>query len=821
MRRTVLLATATALIIALSGAPARCRTAPPPPTALPGWTVVLNEEFEDNGRGWPVRDDELAEIELDDGVYDFDHHRKGAEIRFLRPTTLLGLGDFRIETVLRRRSGDDGTFGFCFGGPGEVLYRFTIDAKGRALAERFGDKTETLAGPARLEEIRRGSDWNELRLDQRGGEWLFSVNGREAFRIPARPVQGGEVGGFLSGRLHVAYERFVVQESEVLPDAYATFDAFRAGLPVRHAVFSRDGARMATWSSVGPRRGVLALWDATRTELPLLAARGVDDPALEEDWMAHDAFALSPDGTRFATAVWTGKDKGEVVVGAYDWSAPRRRLRQWTVNRKGHRTMSCGLAFAPDGERCAACLRHAPEAPASIYEFDNRSSAPLAQIEAGPETFWKMLSWSPDGRYLAVLARMGDTACAPVYERAGGAWKRRGLIRGPNFAVGYAPLLFSTDSARTCSLLFTQPVINRLPGLEEEAVLESGSLTKAGAFGPDGTLAVFSPGTLRRFVPRKGGWRELRGVPAPEAVVALGHVDARSGWLVVDAKEGARFVPDITEPQVRALLALDEALEMIDAGFAEQGVASAARAVGQDPAQRALGLGSFYQWTLPRVAKGAAPAGAGAVALAQARAAEMAVAAGGPAVDADGDTVAAMYHGMFSYGLYAGLAGQYGLALLAAGEMERMGGAYATALNARVEEAASLPLLLRAVALAGQGRAKEAFDLLFGREFTAAQAQYVILLPDLFRPLYREPAKLAYVLGKEVKDLPKAAPFATRVLPYPDLSGAVLGPPERPALDASPAPATLGPSAAAPAAAGSAPAARPKQGAPSGAVILE
>ena len=88
--------------------------------------------------------------------------------------------------------------------------------------------------------------------------------------------------------------------------------------------------------------------------------------------------------------------------------------------------------------------------------------------------------------------------------------------------------------------------------------------------------------------------------------------------------------------------------------------------------------------------------------------------------------------------------------------------------------------MLRAVVVASRGDMKAAFGLVVAEKSMKAEKQWGVhhftWYPDLFADLYKEPKKLAYILGVKVEDLPKLPEVRIKPAPYWTLDGRLIKP---------------------------------------------
>jgi WD40 repeat protein len=238
--------------------------------------------------------------------------------------------------------------------------------------------------------------------------------------------------------------------------------AERARVPTgdRPAVaFGPDGRRLAT----GNRDGVIKLWE--------LGAAG--DWALVRTLTTSPrviALAITPDGKFLASGCWG--DSHCILWDLAD-GTPAGRLRG-----PGKEQWLFGLAFSPDGTRCAGAFRRGEVWGVLLWDLASRQVRWESPGIHGAET----VAFSPDGRLLAI----GCGAGVAVHDTSD--FRRHLLVRGDMVeAVAFSPdgqwLAFS--SAQEDLVRLWNVGTNR-----EVAALRSPRLVGRLGFGPDGSSLI-------------------------------------------------------------------------------------------------------------------------------------------------------------------------------------------------------------------------------------------------------------------------------------------------------------------------------------------
>lgn len=189
---------ATLFIFTLSSCVRDDRYDPYPPNPR---QYTYADEFDNNSNGWAFADPaNLAYGVVSNGTFKFDYNDDGSEAYYASKNIGFNYyNDFKLYT----RIGSNNNMGLLFGyrDASETYgYSFTIDFNGNyALYDEggngYGPDVTTIVPPNNNTGAGRGNgDWNELRLEQRGGRWLGYVNNIEVFNVQARTIKGSNVG---------------------------------------------------------------------------------------------------------------------------------------------------------------------------------------------------------------------------------------------------------------------------------------------------------------------------------------------------------------------------------------------------------------------------------------------------------------------------------------------------------------------------------------------------------------------------------------------------------------------------------------------------
>jgi hypothetical protein len=776
-----------------------------------GWGVVLDAAFDPGTRGWPIRDDDTAELSVSGGAYQAVVKEKYHSVRLLKKTGMNSLAPFHIQLALQNRSGDQSHFGLLFGGADRNnTYRFTIGPGGRVKTAKYvAGRYQEMFKKKSPAAVRESGGAYLLELRQKDAEWIFSVNGLETHRLPAQALMGDKVGVYAYNRQRTDFDRLRVMQADALPDAYQSYERFarrlsEKGERIQNARLSRDGSRLATFSLI-EGQGFLALWDASQETAPLLAWRRVPHPVAGKDeannnvyftsTLTNKRFALSPDGRFSAVAYWADGDTSRLRIETFAWDDPEKSLVRVKRRVSNMHVLPGGIAFSPDNRKIAICS--AAQRPGQyefkaneicILELDGAKMLKTLRPGADGAHFDQNLRWSPGGGYLAVVCdRRGNAAGKNPYWEL---YNAAGDVFFPlkQFSEGFefrkpASLAFSADDRRMSLLDQNGPVqfFDTREGFENGLQAKGEQPGWVSAFGPEGQWAMASKGKLRPFLVQKDRVIALAGKRFGGHCLDMTYAPEQKGWRLA-CEQKIEFIADYAANETNACRLLAEAQKLFAVGFVKQGQARARAALESDPGLHALDRNAYYFDILPALAAKAGPAAPGEMLRLQyklARNGEKTALAGlSPA------EIGSMLYGLFNYGLYAARAGQPGLTMEAAAALSDLADTYPAALNEKIFK--KYAALLQALAAAQQGDRDKGFNRLLETGLTKHQKKYIREMPRVFAPFYKEREKLAYILETDAADLPAAPRTFRTPRSYPALSGRMIRPPEAPRLQKRP-----------------------------------
>ncbi len=208
-----------------------------------------------------------------------------------------------------------------------------------------------------------------------------------------RSVLNGHTGWVRSVAFSADGKRVATASSDGTARVWDT----RAGSPIAvfdgHAgaiftmAFSPDGSRIAA----AARDGSARLWDVKKGSLVAKIA--------EPDQPVH-VLVFSPDGLRIAAVA----DGNSVRI----WDSMKGAARGTFIENQVHPNIIYSIAFSPDGSRIAAAALDA----VVIWSVEDGNLIDTLSVSSG---IWPVITFSPDGSYLAIANPMGSVCFWKVF----------------------------------------------------------------------------------------------------------------------------------------------------------------------------------------------------------------------------------------------------------------------------------------------------------------------------------------------------------------------------------------------------------------------
>ena len=201
--------------------PSTGRPDPPPLGAAEGapvdtpdfGTVLLNDDFRDNGNRWLVASDTHRRFNVSGGRYTMSSATADGYTSSI-PIEIGQGSDFQIRCRVTRSSGvDNFFFGLIWGKRDEEnFFDFAITGQGNvAVARKQDGRFFDYIDPALINRhVRRGNSTNLLVLRKEGPRIRFYVNGHQVHDMSAEPFFGNGVGFMIYNNLEIDFDDLVV-----------------------------------------------------------------------------------------------------------------------------------------------------------------------------------------------------------------------------------------------------------------------------------------------------------------------------------------------------------------------------------------------------------------------------------------------------------------------------------------------------------------------------------------------------------------------------------------------------------------------------------
>lgn len=177
-------------------------------------TVLLNETFDDNGRGWREQTGPVIQTEVSDGALRMQSIIQRQQY-VVHDVGLDPTADFDIACKIETIGGNaEWPVGLLWGHEnGANFLEYLIWMDGRLRIDRNSSNTsEELTPTIESPDIATGEATNTLELSRRGDRLTFSVNGVEQGEIPFDIVIGPRVGFVVWNEIEVRFDDLVVTQ---------------------------------------------------------------------------------------------------------------------------------------------------------------------------------------------------------------------------------------------------------------------------------------------------------------------------------------------------------------------------------------------------------------------------------------------------------------------------------------------------------------------------------------------------------------------------------------------------------------------------------
>ena len=184
-----------------------------PDLASAGELIILDEDFVDNRRSWAIQNDGQAYLGIRDSQYLVES-RNNLGWQVITNQPINEDRDYAIELAVYRTAGSENNkgFGILFGSNGDrtKLYLFYISDNDYFCAgiTESGSYTKLIDWTPAV----TNQGWNYLRMEKRGSNFIYILNGKEVGRVQARRLFAHNFGVAIDGLQTVAFDKFRILE---------------------------------------------------------------------------------------------------------------------------------------------------------------------------------------------------------------------------------------------------------------------------------------------------------------------------------------------------------------------------------------------------------------------------------------------------------------------------------------------------------------------------------------------------------------------------------------------------------------------------------
>jgi len=193
------------------GNPAEVRKNPVTLPAAPKEEFIVHDEaFNRNAGKWEIFDTSAASAKIEDGEYRIENKRKtGAHIIYYYRDLPSG-SDYSLEASVKTVSSPDSSSSGLIVGAKDAFNSYTFQIKRDGLysirKHSNGVSQELASGKIRNSAAGQNSA-NTLKVERRGADILFYVNGNYIDKIPDAPLFGNKAGFIVEGMSKIAVDR--------------------------------------------------------------------------------------------------------------------------------------------------------------------------------------------------------------------------------------------------------------------------------------------------------------------------------------------------------------------------------------------------------------------------------------------------------------------------------------------------------------------------------------------------------------------------------------------------------------------------------------
>ena len=174
---------------------------------------IFQDHFIDNRNEWPEQDDQRKKLSLRGYHYLIQRWSDVGHSIIWKDLKIEPASEFRVNTVIRRRSGGNHGFGIIWRGKDkENCYAFEISGSGYfKVKERVKGEWQALTEWIESPLIKQQTGTNELTVTQKETEAIFSINNEEVHRLTiSMPAKTAGFGFIVNGQLQLEIQSALV-----------------------------------------------------------------------------------------------------------------------------------------------------------------------------------------------------------------------------------------------------------------------------------------------------------------------------------------------------------------------------------------------------------------------------------------------------------------------------------------------------------------------------------------------------------------------------------------------------------------------------------
>lgn len=181
--------------------------------------VWINEEFDDNSRGWTSGDHKIYRTKIEDGKYYIKHKRTSGSRSFWIAAFIDPDKDYEIEAKIKQFSGiDNHGYGIVWGTKdANRSYDFIISSNGYFEVYEYKDgEFVKIYGWEKISYVNPMGEDNILKIRRENKTTYFYVNGEQVYSMPNISLKGANLGFVLNKEMAIEVDYIRVrQDNEI------------------------------------------------------------------------------------------------------------------------------------------------------------------------------------------------------------------------------------------------------------------------------------------------------------------------------------------------------------------------------------------------------------------------------------------------------------------------------------------------------------------------------------------------------------------------------------------------------------------------------